>query len=86
MATAAKNKRAGKLTNRQRTHAKHRSNRSGVSRAKLETVRENLEGTQAALDDTLNRFWIVPEHDVLGTLARTKRRIGKAVTLLRKAA
>jgi hypothetical protein len=62
----------------------HRPKQPRIS--KLQTLRDNLDNTQVALDETLDRFWIVPESDVRGTLAHTKKQIGKAVSLLNKAA
>ncbi len=84
MPTARTSKRASKR--KQRVHAQHRSKRPRISRTKLQGLRDNLDYTQVALGETLNRFWIVPESDVRGTLAHTKKQIAKAVTLLSKAA
>ncbi len=71
---------------RQRVSAQHRPKQPRISRTKLQTLRDNLTDTQVALDETLDRFWIVPESDVRGTLAHTRKQIHKAVTLLSKAA
>ena len=84
MPTARTTKRASKR--KQRAHAQRRSKQPRISRTKLQSLRDNLDHTQVALDETLNRFWIVPESDVRGTLAHTKKQIAKAVTLLSKAA
>ncbi len=79
-------KSTSKRPRRQRAHAQRRSKQPRISRTKLRSLRDNLDHTQVALDDTLDRFWIVPESDVRGTLAHTKKQIAKAVTLLSKAA
>ncbi len=86
MPTAHTSKRSSKHQRRKRAHAQHRPKQPRISRAKLQMLRDNLNDTQIALDETLNRFWIVPESDVRGTLGHTKKQIGKAVSLLNKAA
>ncbi len=84
MPTAGTRKGISKQPRKQRAHAQHRQPR--ISRTKLQTLRDNLDQTQLALDETLNSFWTVPESDVRGTLAHTKKQIEKAVSLLNKAA
>ncbi len=83
MPTARTSKRMSKHPRRARAH---RPRHLGISRTKLQTVRDNLSDTTVALDDTLDRFWLVPESDVRATLAHTKKQIDKAVTLLSRAA
>ena len=86
MPTARTRKSTSKRRRRQRTHAQYRPKQPRISRTKLQGLRDNLDHTQVALDETLDRFWIVPESDVRGTLAHTKKQIAKAVSLLNKAA
>jgi hypothetical protein len=86
MPTARTSKRIHNHPHTQRAHAQHRPKQPRISRTKLQTLRENLDNTQVALNETLDRFWIVPESDVRGTLVHARKQISKAVTLLSKAA
>ncbi len=77
-------KRASMSRSRVRIKVGYRSPR--ISRAKLRTMREDLVGTQNAVSDTLERFWTTPETHIRETLAKTQRKIGRAVQMLQKAA
>ncbi len=83
MPTARTSKRMSKHSRKPKAY---RPKQPRISRTKVQTLRDNLKRTQVALDETLDRFWIVPESDVRATLAHTKKQIDKAVTLLSKAA
>ncbi len=76
--------RAGISKSRVRIKVKYRGPR--ISRARLRTMREDLAGTQNAVSDTLEKFWIIPEADIRETLANTQRKIGRAVQMLQQAA
>ncbi len=86
MATARTSRRTSKRPTKRGAHAHHRPKQPRISRSRLQTLCDNLNDTQIALDESLDRFWIVPESDVRGTLAYTKNQIHKALALLRKAA
>ena len=76
--------RAGMSKSRVRIKVRYRGPR--ISGAKLRTMREDLAGTQNAVSDTFEKFWIIPEADIRQTLANTQRKIGRAVQMLQKAA
>lgn len=49
-------------------------------------MRDDLEGTRTAVTDTFDKFWVIPEGDIREILARTGRKIGRAVDMLKRAA
>ncbi len=71
---------------RSRAHARAKSSAPRISRARLRNLREDLDTTRDAVTDTVHRFWIIPEGDILQTLAATQQKIGRAVEALRTAA
>jgi hypothetical protein len=69
---------------RTRVQIKYRGPR--ISRARLRSLREDLDSTRAVMSDTVDNFWIDSEHDIRERLARTEQKIGRAVKMLAKAA
>ena len=57
-----------------------------ISRARLRMLTDQLNTTHDAVADTFPNFWIIPEGDIRETLAATRRDIGRAVAMLRRAA
>jgi hypothetical protein len=49
-------------------------------------MRDELDAAHDAVADTFHKFWIIPEGDIRETLAATQRKIGRAVTMLSRAA
>jgi hypothetical protein len=47
-------------------------------------MRDDLEGTRTAVTDTFDKFWVIPEGDIREMLARTRRKIGRAVDMLKE--
>jgi hypothetical protein len=77
-------KRAAMPKSRVRIKVRYRGPR--ISQARLRTMRENLASTQEAVNDTFERFWTTPETHIRETLAKTQKKIGRAVQMLQKAA
>ena len=73
------------MANRAIRQKKHPS-APGISRARLMTMRDELNGTHDAVKDALQNFWVIPERDIRETLAATQRKIGRALAMLRRAA
>ena len=57
-----------------------------ISRSRLRTIREDLDGTRNTVSETVQDFWIIPEGDIRETLTRTQHKIGRAVDALKRAA
>ena len=57
-----------------------------ISHARLRAVRDELDGTKAAISDTFDKFWIIPEHHIRETLGKTQQKIGRALKMLKRAA
>jgi hypothetical protein len=49
-------------------------------------LRDALHSARDAMSETVERFWITPEHDIRETLATTQRKIGKVADTLNRAA
>jgi hypothetical protein len=49
-------------------------------------MREDLASTQEAMNETVDKFWTTPETNIRETLAKTQKKIGRAVQMLEKAA
>lgn len=47
---------------------------------------DELDGTRNTVTDTFDKFWIIPQHDIRETLAKTQQKIRRAVDMLSKAA
>jgi hypothetical protein len=77
-------RRAGAAKSRVRIKVKYRGPR--ISQARLRTMREDLASTQEAMNDTVDKFWTTPETNIRETLAKTQKKIGRAVQMLEKAA
>jgi hypothetical protein len=77
-------KRAGMPKSRVRIKVKYRGPR--ISQARLRTMREDLASTQEAMNETVDKFWTTPETNIRETLAKTQKKIGRAVQMLEKAA
>ena len=77
-------KRNGVSKSRVRIKVRYRGPR--ISRARLRTMREDLAGTQNAVSDTFEKFWTTPETHIRETLAKTQKKIGRAIQMLQKAA
>lgn len=77
-------KRAGLSKSRVRIKVKYRSPR--ISSARLRTMREGLANTQNAVSEAFEKFWTTPETHIRETLAKTQKKIGRAVRMLQKAA
>ncbi len=73
------------MTN-QAIHPKKHPSAPRISRAKLRTMRDELNAAHDAVTDTYHKFWIIPEGDIRDTLAATQRKIGRAMAMLRRAA
>ena len=72
---------------RRKSATKHgAARRARISHARLLQLREELDGTKAAVSDTFDKFWIIPEHHIRERLAKTQRKIGKALKMLKTAA
>ena len=83
--SASRRTSAQKRTRLKRSHA-HVLARPRISRARLRFLRDDLDGARNTMSDTFEKFWIIPEHDIRETLARTHRRIKRAVDMLSRAA
>jgi hypothetical protein len=71
-------------SSRARVQVKYRGPR--ISRARLQNVREDLQGTKNAVTEIVDKFWIIPEGEIRETLAQTEKKIRRAVATLQKAA
>jgi hypothetical protein len=49
-------------------------------------LRDDLDGTRNVVTDTFDNFWIISERDIRDTLAKTQKKIGRAVDMLKRAA
>jgi hypothetical protein len=77
-------KRAQAKKSRLHLHGKTRGPR--ISRSRLQTLREDLDSTRNAVTTAFNDFWVIPQHDLRETLAKTQKRIKKAAKVLKSAA
>ena len=57
-----------------------------ISGARVRMLRDDLNGARNTLADTFDKFWIIPQHDIRETLARTQQKIGKLAQMLNRAA
>ncbi len=57
-----------------------------ISRARLRTMRDELNAAHDAVTDTVHNFWIIPDGDIRETLAATQKKVARAVAILRRAA
>ena len=71
---------------RSRSHVQGRNRGPRISRTRLRGLRDDLDGMRNTVTDTFDKFWIIPEQDIRETLARTQRKIGRAVDMLKRAA
>ena len=80
--------RAAKQTHRASTRARVQVKYRGpkISRARLQNMREDLQGTRRAVTEAVEKFWIIPEGDIRETLAQTEKKISRAVKVLEHAA
>ena len=71
-----------------RSHSGSRRKQSGarISSSRLREVRADLAGARENVSEAFHSFWIIPEHDIRETLARTQRTIDRAVEMLPRAA
>ena len=73
------------MTNRT-IHPKKHPRAPRISRARLRTMHDELNAAHEAVTDTYDKFWIIREGDIRDTLAATRRKIGRAMAMLRRAA
>ena len=67
-----------------RVQVKHRGPK--ISRARLQNMRDDLQGTNRAVTEAVERFWIIPEGDIREILAQTEKKISRVVKVLQAAA
>ncbi len=77
-------KRTREASSRARIQVKYRGAR--ISRARLQNMREDLQGTKRVVTETVENFWMIPEGDIRETLTQTEKKIGRAVKVLEHAA
>jgi hypothetical protein len=77
-------KRAQAKKSRPHLHGKNTGPK--ISRNRLQTLREDLDSTRNAVTTAFDDFWVIPQHDLRETLAKTQKRIKKAVGVLKNAA
>ena len=77
---------SGSRLKRSRTHRRAKYRGPKISRTRLQNLREDLDNTRNVMSDTVRKFWIISEHDIRKTLAKTEQKIGRAVNMLSKAA
>jgi len=76
--------RSGVKRTRPRTQLKYRGAR--ISRARLQNLRHDLEGTRNAVTDLHENFWVTSEQDIREMLQKTEQKIGRVMGALDKAA
>jgi hypothetical protein len=69
-----------------RTHARRKSRGPKISRSRLLLLRNDLDGMRNTMSHTCDNFWVISEHDIRETLARTEQKIGRALDMLKTAA
>lgn len=79
-------RRRTKAINRAKYNRQQRHRGPKISRARLQNVREDLQGTRKAVTETVEKFWIIPDGDIRETLAQTEKKISRAVKVLEHAA
>jgi hypothetical protein len=77
-------KRTGVARSRAHVQVKYRGPR--ISRARVRLMRDDLEQTRTAVIETVKKFWVIPEQDIRQALEKTEKKIGRAVTMLQRAA
>jgi hypothetical protein len=71
---------------RSRTHDEVRYRGARISRARLGSLRDQLDGMRNTVSDVHDNFWFISEQDIRETLAKTKQKLGRAVDVLERAA
>jgi hypothetical protein len=85
-ARARKKLRATAGLKRSRTQVSQKRRCPKISRTRLRMLRDDLDGTRNVVTDTFDNFWIISERDIRDTLAKTQKKIGRAVDMLKRAA
>ena len=80
--------RRGTKASRPKANRQQRHHQRGprISRARLQNMREELQETKRAVTDAVENFWIIPEGDIRESLAKTGKKIDRAVKMLQAAA
>lgn len=67
-------------------HLHRRRTGPKISRTRLQNLQEELDRTRNAVTTAFEDFWVIPQFDLRETLAKTQKRIEKAVDVLKNAA
>jgi hypothetical protein len=71
-------------TSRRRVAAK-RASAPRISRSRLRMLKDDLDRARDVVSETVDTFWITPEHDIREVLARTQHKIGRVTKTLTRA-
>lgn len=71
---------------RPRTHSQVKYRGAPISRARLRSLRDDLDGTRSTVSDLHEKFWVTSEQDIREMLAKTQQKIARVVGMLERAA
>ena len=81
----SRKKRPTSRTSRRHAVAK-RAGAPKISRSRLQMLKDDLDRTRDAMTETVEKFWITPEHEIRQMLGRTQHKIGRVAETLSRAA